>query len=41
MAVRKGEEDKKKFIELMKALQSEKVRKFIEEEYKGGVIPAF
>ncbi|NMB07053.1 MAG: MetQ/NlpA family ABC transporter substrate-binding protein [Tissierellia bacterium] len=41
VAVRKGEEDKKKFIELMKALQSEKVRKFIEEEYKGGVIPAF
>jgi len=41
VAIRKGEENQKRFIELMKALQSDKVRKFIEEEYNGGVIPAF
>lgn len=41
VAIRKGEENQKRFIELMKVLQSEKVREFIEEEYDGGVIPAF
>jgi D-methionine transport system substrate-binding protein len=41
VAVRKGEENQEKFKKLMKALQSEKVKKFIEETYEGGVIPAF
>ncbi|GFN34572.1 MetQ/NlpA family ABC transporter substrate-binding protein [Tepidimicrobium xylanilyticum] len=41
VAVRTGEENEEKFAKLMKALQSDKVRKFIEENYNGGVIPAF
>lgn len=41
IAVRTGEEKEEKFIKLMEALQSDKVRKFIEENYEGGVIPAF
>mgnify|MGYP003898935235 CR=1 FL=1 len=41
VAVRKGEENLEKFKKLMEALHSEKVRKFIEENYNGGVIPAF
>jgi D-methionine transport system substrate-binding protein len=41
VAVRGGEENQEKFQKLIKALQSEKVKKFIEEKYNGGVIPAF
>lgn len=41
VAVRAGEENQEKFKKLMEALHSEKVRKFIEENYNGGVIPAF
>ncbi|MCF6459868.1 methionine ABC transporter substrate-binding protein [Clostridium sp. Cult3] len=41
IAIREGEEKQERFVKLMEALQSEKVNKFIEEEYKGGVIPAF
>lgn len=41
VAVRQGEENKEKFQKLLKALQSEKVRKYIEENYDGGVVPAF
>ena len=41
IAVRKGEETQEKFIKLLKALQSDKVRSFIEETYEGGVAPAF
>lgn len=41
IAIRAGEEKEEKYVKLMKILQSEKVRKFIEENYKGGVIPAF
>ena len=41
IAVRKGEEQDEKLQKLLKALQSEKVKKFIEDKYKGGVIPAF
>jgi len=41
VAVRKGEENEEKFKKLMEALQSDKVKKFIEENYEGGVIPAF
>lgn len=41
IAVRAGEEKEEKYIKLMKVLQSEKVEKYIEENYGGGVIPAF
>ena len=41
IAIRAGEEKEDKLIKLIEALQSDKVRKFIEEEYEGGVIPAF
>ena len=41
IAIRKGEEKQERFVKLMEALQSEKVREFIEKEYEGGVIPAF
>lgn len=41
IAIRTGEEKEDKYIKLMKVLQSEKVKKFIEENYGGGVIPAF
>jgi len=41
VAVRAGEEKQEKFKKLMEVLRSEKVRKFIEENYNGGVIPAF
>ncbi|MBC8586911.1 MetQ/NlpA family ABC transporter substrate-binding protein [Paratissierella segnis] len=41
VAVREGEENQEKFQKLLKALQSDKVRKFIEENYDGGVVPAF
>lgn len=41
IAVRKGEEGQEKFQKLLKAFQSEEVKKFIEERYQGAVIPAF
>lgn len=41
VAVRKGEENEEKFEILMKHLQSDKVKKFIEENYEGALIPAF
>jgi len=41
IAIRKGEENQERFIKLMEALRSDKVRAFIEKEYEGGVIPAF
>lgn len=41
VAIRKGEENQERFIKLMEVLQSNKVRKFIEEKYEGGVIPGF
>ncbi|NMB27518.1 MAG: MetQ/NlpA family ABC transporter substrate-binding protein [Tissierellia bacterium] len=41
IAIRSGEENEERFIKLMEVLQSDKVRKFIEENYHGGVIPAF
>lgn len=41
VAVRKGEEGEEKFKKLLNALQSEKVRKFIEEEGDGAFVPAF
>lgn len=41
VAVRKGEEKEDKFVKLLKALQSNKVKEYIEETYEGGVAPAF
>ena len=41
IAVRNGDETQDKFVKLLKALQSDKVREYIEETYEGGVAPAF
>ena len=41
ISIREGEETQERFVKLMEALQSDKVKKFIEENYNGGVIPAF
>lgn len=41
VAIRKGDENRSEIKKLMKALQSEDVKKFIEEKYKGAVVPAF
>ncbi|NLJ97951.1 MAG: MetQ/NlpA family ABC transporter substrate-binding protein [Tissierellia bacterium] len=41
IAVRAGEENEDKLVKLIKVLQSDKVKKFIEDNYEGGVIPAF
>lgn len=41
LVVRQGEEKERKFVELMRLLQSEKIREFIDRKYRGGVIPAF
>ena len=41
IVVKKGNENSEKTKVLIKALQSENVKKFIEDKYKGAVIPAF
>lgn len=41
VAVRKGDENSEKTQTLIKALTSDTARKFIEEQYKGSVIPVF
>lgn len=41
VAVRKGDENSKEIAILMKVLKSDKVRNFILEKYKGGIIPLF
>lgn len=41
VAIRKGDDQRPEIQKLMKALQSEQVKKFIEEKYKGAVVPAF
>lgn len=41
IAVRSGDENKEDIVKLIKALQSEKVKKYILEKYNGGVAPAF
>ncbi len=41
LAIRKGDEERPELKKLAEALNSEEVRKFIEEKYKGAVIPAF
>ena len=40
-AVRKGDENRPELQKLAKALTSPEVKKFIEEKYKGAVVPAF
>ncbi|HEC1236939.1 TPA: MetQ/NlpA family ABC transporter substrate-binding protein [Campylobacter upsaliensis] len=41
LVVKEGKEQDPKIKVLTKALQSEKIKKFIEEKYNGAVIPAF
>ncbi|NLZ39212.1 MAG: ABC transporter substrate-binding protein [Firmicutes bacterium] len=41
VAVRKGDENREDLQALVEALQSEEVKQFIEETYKGAVIPIF
>ena len=41
IAVRKGDENRPEIQALLKALKSEEVKKFINEKYKGAVVPAF
>jgi len=41
LAVRKEDKDKDYIKALSKALNSEEIRKFIEEKYKGSIVPAF
>ncbi len=41
VAVREGDQDKPAIKKLMAALKSDAVKKFIEEKYKGEVVPAF
>ncbi len=41
IAVRRGDEGREDIKALIEALKSEKVKKFIEEKYKGAVVPVF
>ncbi|TCS78648.1 MetQ/NlpA family ABC transporter substrate-binding protein [Pectinatus cerevisiiphilus] len=41
IAVRKGDENRPEIKKLVAALQSEKIKNFIEEKYKGAIVPAF
>ena len=41
LVVRNGDEDREDLKALAEALQSEEVRKFIEEKYEGAVVPVF
>ncbi|MBS4534829.1 MetQ/NlpA family ABC transporter substrate-binding protein [Clostridium sp. D2Q-14] len=41
LAIRNGDEDRKDLKLLIEALQSEKVKNFIENNYEGGIIPTF
>jgi D-methionine transport system substrate-binding protein len=41
LAVRKGDENRPEIQKLSKILNSEAVRKFIEEKYQGAIVPAF
>jgi len=41
VTIRNGEENNSKLQALIKALQSEKVKTFINDKYNGGVVPAF
>lgn len=41
VAIRKGDENRPEIQKLMKALQSPEIKKFIEDKYKGAILPAF
>ena len=41
LAIRKGDDKRPELQKLDKALTSPEVKKFIEEKYKGAVVPAF
>ena len=41
IAVREGDENRPEIQSLLKALKSDKIKKFIEEKYKGAIVPAF
>lgn len=41
LAIRKGDENRPEIQKLSKILNSEEVRKFIQEKYKGAIVPAF
>ena len=41
LAIRKGDEKRPELVKLAKALTSPGVKKFIEDKYKGAVVPAF
>ena len=41
VAVREGEKNQEKFKKLIKVLNSEACKKFIEEKYKNAVLPVF
>lgn len=41
IAVRDGDESRPEIQSLLKALKSDKVKQFIEEKYKGAIVPAF
>ena len=41
LVVRRGDENRPEIQKLAKALQSPEVKKFIEEKYKGAIIPSF
>lgn len=41
VAVRKGDENRPEIQKLVKALESQKVKDFLAEKYKGAIIPAF
>ena len=41
VAVRQGDEERPEIKALIKALQSEKVKKFIEDKYQGAVVATF
>lgn len=41
IAVRKGDENRPEIQKLVAALKTEKIKKFIEDKYKGAIIPAF
>jgi len=41
IAVRNGDENRDEIKKLLTAIKSDKVKKFIEEKYKGAIVPAF
>lgn len=41
LAVKEGNENSQKIKDLTEALTSDEVREFIEEKYKGAVVPVF